>query len=107
MGILPDCTTFIVDGSWDFRIIAISSLIFLFTICLIGVEWVVKFDFFQLGLLICGLFMFFIGTFTTDASENLGFTGYNTKTFSSNWSFNFQSGENLISVLVYFFPLVC
>ena len=86
VGVFPDDTTLIGDGSWDLRIIAIACLIFLICIALVGVAWVVKFQLVLLVLLVASIIAYFIGTFshTPVPDVPIGYTGYNSTTLDSN-----------------------
>ncbi len=59
-----------------------------------------------LVVLVLSILVFFIGTFTTEKNDNIGFTGYKKSTFNENLNGQYDSGETFISVFAIFFPAV-
>ena len=93
----------------DIRIIGSIALVVLLGIACLGASWVVKFDLFQLVILVIGILAFIIGTFTTLSTPGWAFTGYSSTTFT-HWLPDYRKtvqqpdGESFMSVFSIFFP---
>ena len=101
---------YMISRQGDIRIIGSIALLILLGIACLGASWVVKFDLFQLVVLVIGILAFMIGTFTTPATPDWAFTGYSSATFATNWLPDYRKttqqpdGESFMSVFSIFFP---
>ena len=101
---------FMTTKQGDIRIIGSIALVVLLGIACLGASWVVKFDLFQLVILVIGILAFIIGTFTTPSTPGWAFTGYSSTTFATNWLPDYRKtvqqpdGESFMSVFSIFFP---
>lgn len=95
-----------VDDVNDIRIIGIITVIIVFGVILIGLEWVVRTQLFLLVILIISILDVVIGTFIgpqSAQSKAQGFEGYQMDIFTTNMKPGFQ-GEGFFSVFAVFFP---
>ena len=116
VGVFPDDTALIGDGSWDLRLIAVACLVFLICIALVGVAWVVKFQLVLLVLLVASIFAYFVGTFTHTPKPDyaIGYVGYNSTNLNENYDEDWSlkgvknvvniATESWITLFAVFFP---
>ena len=96
-----------VNAKWDLQIIGVISLIFLVCVAYRGVGYIIRLNLLLLLLMSISIIAFFVGTFTTKVDEDkLGFTGYKSSTFNTNWGALYKNGENFMSMIALFFPSV-
>eukprot|EP00161_Ancyromonas_sigmoides_P016765 TRINITY_DN4508_c0_g1_i1.p1 TRINITY_DN4508_c0_g1~~TRINITY_DN4508_c0_g1_i1.p1 ORF type:complete len:665 (-),score=247.85 TRINITY_DN4508_c0_g1_i1:240-2234(-) len=85
---------------------AMCSLVFLFVVAIVGVGWVVKFDYVQIVLLCLAILLVFLGSFFNSTDPTVGFVGSGSEAFSANLGSEFRDGETFWSCLAVFFPAV-
>ena len=91
----------------DVQLWAAVGLIVLIAIALRGVGPIIRFNLFLLFLMTISIFTFFVGTFIPNESKSaVGFTGYSSKTFGSNWGPQYLPGQDFLSLVAVFFPSV-
>eukprot|EP00161_Ancyromonas_sigmoides_P016768 TRINITY_DN4508_c0_g1_i15.p1 TRINITY_DN4508_c0_g1~~TRINITY_DN4508_c0_g1_i15.p1 ORF type:complete len:423 (-),score=133.80 TRINITY_DN4508_c0_g1_i15:446-1714(-) len=91
---------------WDMTLYAMCSLVFLFVVAIVGVGWVVKFDYVQIVLLCLAILLVFLGSFFNSTDPTVGFVGSGSEAFSANLGSEFRDGETFWSCLAVFFPAV-
>lgn len=104
--ILRDNDALMVDEVNDIRIIGIITVIILFGVMLIGLEWVVRAQIVLLAILVISILDVIIGTIVgpqNAASKAQGYTGYQMDIFSTNLKPDYR-GEGFFSVFAVFFP---
>eukprot|EP00484_Ammonia_sp_Unknown_P018199 CAMPEP_0197031262 /NCGR_PEP_ID=MMETSP1384-20130603/10322_1 /TAXON_ID=29189 /ORGANISM="Ammonia sp." /LENGTH=1120 /DNA_ID=CAMNT_0042460769 /DNA_START=114 /DNA_END=3476 /DNA_ORIENTATION=+ len=93
---------------WDIVLWAEIVLTLIFMLALRGVGGIIKFDMVLLVVLVISIIVYFIGTFgvTKPDPEGLGYTGYSSQTFASNWNPDYINDQKFITVFSVFFPAV-
>jgi solute carrier family 12 (sodium/potassium/chloride transporter), member 2 len=92
-------------GTWDLRIYGFISLAFIFVLCLVGVDWVIKVQLALLVVLVACILGVIIGACTKSRDDSIAFTGVSSTTFNANWGADYQ-GKDFAFVLSIFFPAV-
>lgn len=104
--LLRDHNSIIVDEVNDIRIIGLITVVVLFGVVLVGLEWVVRTQIILLAILVISILDVVIGTFIgpqNAESKAQGFIGYNMDVFTTNMKPGYRR-EGFFSVFAVFFP---
>lgn len=104
--LLRENNALMIDEINDIRIIGIITVIVVFGVTLVGLEWVVRTQIFLLAILVISIIDVIVGTFIgpqSAQSKAQGFLGYEIDIFSLNLKPGFQE-ESFFSVFSVFFP---
>lgn len=104
--LLLDHNSLMVDEVNDIRIIGLITVVLLFGVTLIGLEWVVRTQIILLAILVISILDVVIGTFIgpqSAESKAQGYIGYNMDVFTTNMKPAYRN-EGFFSVFAVFFP---
>lgn len=89
---------------WVLRLVSLISLVSVYVLCLIGVDWVIKIQLGLLVVLVACILSVIIGAFLKNKSENV--VRFSGSLLSENFGSDFNETENFFYVLSIFFPAV-
>ncbi|XP_031571978.1 solute carrier family 12 member 1-like, partial [Actinia tenebrosa] len=104
--LLRENNALMVDEVNDIRIIGLITVVVLFVVAIVGLQWVVRTQIVLLAILIISIFNVLIGSIIgpqNAESQAKGFVGYNKDAFYTNMKPDFV-GEGFFSVFAVFFP---
>lgn len=104
--LLRDNNALMVDEVNDIRIIGLITVIILFGVAIVGLQWVVRTQIVLLAILIISILNVIIGSFIgpqNAESHAKGFMGYDKDVFNTNMKQGYN-GEGFFSVFAVFFP---
>lgn len=104
--LLRDNNALMVDEVNDIRIIGVITVIILFGVAIVGLQWVVRTQIILLAILIISILNVIIGSFIgpqNAESKARGFIGYDKEVFSTNMKQDYRN-EGFFSVFAVFFP---
>ncbi|CAG0889505.1 unnamed protein product [Darwinula stevensoni] len=109
-------STSLIGGGENFtRVFGCISIVVIFIIVFVGMNWVTRTEFLLLGILLASQADFIIGTImgpTDDKNLARGFVGYRRDVFKQNWQSAYgpsgveRKDQNFFSVFAIFFPAV-
>ena len=101
---------FMVDVKNDVRIIGLITLVIIFVITQVGLDWVIHTQSGLLALLIAAIVSVVAGTAYPNPQSSraemklFGLPGYSTELFKENFGPNYESGAGFFDVFSIFFP---